>query len=109
MDLRSLNYFVHAAKDLNFTQAAKECYISQTAMSLTIAKIEDELGFPLFDRNNHVIGLRRPDAIFTTGRRRFFAAMRIRQSAVRTSLPVIPAKSTSRSQTAMMDSILCRS
>lgn len=57
MDLRSLNYFVHAAKSLNFTQAAKECFISQTAMSLTIAKIEDELGFPLFDRNNRVVGL----------------------------------------------------
>ncbi|HMM05472.1 MAG TPA: LysR family transcriptional regulator [Clostridiales bacterium] len=57
MDLRSLHYFVHAAKSLNFTQAAKECFISQTAMSLTIAKIEDELGFPLFDRNNRVVGL----------------------------------------------------
>lgn len=55
--MRSLNYFVHAAKTLNFTQAAKECYISQTAMSLTIAKMEDELGFPLFDRNNRIVGL----------------------------------------------------
>ena len=57
MDLRSLNYFVHAAKSLNFTQAAKECYISQTAISLTIAKLEDELGFQLFERNNRVVGL----------------------------------------------------
>lgn len=57
MDMRSLNYFVHAARTLNFTQAAKECYISQTAMSMTIAKIEDELGFPLFERNNRVVGL----------------------------------------------------
>jgi DNA-binding transcriptional LysR family regulator len=57
MDLRSLNYFVHAAKSLNFTQAAKECYISQTAVSLAIAKLEDELGFLLFERNNRVVGL----------------------------------------------------
>ena len=57
MDLRSLNYFVHAAKTLNFTQAAKECYISQTAVSLAIAKLEDELGFLLFERNNRVVGL----------------------------------------------------
>lgn len=57
MDLRSLNYFVHAAKHLNFTQAAKECYISQTAVSLAIAKLEDELGFLLFERNNRVVGL----------------------------------------------------
>ena len=57
MDMRSLTYFVHAAKTLNFTQAAKECYISQTAISLAIAKLEDELGFPLFERNNRIIGL----------------------------------------------------
>ncbi len=57
MDLRSLKYFVHAAKTLNFTQAAKECYISQTAVSLAIAKLEDELGFLLFERNNRVVGL----------------------------------------------------
>lgn len=52
-----MNYFVQAAKTLNFTQAAKECYISQTAISLAIAKLEDELGFLLFERNNRVIGL----------------------------------------------------
>lgn len=57
MDTRSLTYFVHAAKTLNFTQAAKECYISQTAISLAIAKLEDELGFLLFERNNRVVGL----------------------------------------------------
>ncbi|HHV41359.1 MAG TPA: LysR family transcriptional regulator [Clostridiaceae bacterium] len=57
MDLRSLDYFIHAAKSLNFTQAAKECYISQTAVSLAIAKLEDELGFLLFERNNRVVGL----------------------------------------------------
>ena len=49
MDMKSLNYFVHAAETLNFTKAAKECYISQTAISLSIAKMEEELGFMLFD------------------------------------------------------------
>lgn len=52
-----MDYFIHAAKSLNFTQAAKECYISQTAVSLAIAKLEDELGFLLFERNNRVVGL----------------------------------------------------
>lgn len=57
MDMKSLNYFVHAAETLNFTKAAKECYISQTAISLSIAKMEEELGFMLFDRNNRSIRL----------------------------------------------------
>lgn len=57
MDLKSLNYFVQAAKTLNFTKAAKNCYISQTAISLSIAKMEDELGFQLFERNNRSMHL----------------------------------------------------
>lgn len=57
MDMKSLNYFVHAAENLNFTKAAKECYISQTAISLSIAKMEEELGFMLFERNNRSIRL----------------------------------------------------
>ena len=57
MDMKSLNYFVHAAETLNFTKAAKECYISQTAISLSIAKMEEELGFMRFDRNNRSIRL----------------------------------------------------
>lgn len=57
MDLKSLNYFVHAAKTLNFTKAAKDCYISQTAISLSIAKMEEELGFVLFERNNRSMRL----------------------------------------------------
>lgn len=52
MDIRTLNYFIQAAKTLNFTKAAKECYISQTAMSLAISKLEDEVGCKLFDRSN---------------------------------------------------------
>lgn len=57
MDLKSLNYFVQAAETLNFTKAAKNCYISQTAISLSIAKMEDELGFQLFERNNRSMRL----------------------------------------------------
>ncbi|MDR2771118.1 MAG: LysR family transcriptional regulator, partial [Clostridiales Family XIII bacterium] len=51
MDIKGLQYFIAAAERLNFTTAAKECYITQTAMSLHISKMEDELGFKLFNRN----------------------------------------------------------
>ncbi|MDR2357822.1 MAG: LysR family transcriptional regulator [Oscillospiraceae bacterium] len=57
MDIKGLQYFVAAAERLNFTVAAKECYITQTAMSLHIKKMEDELGFKLFTRGKHAIGL----------------------------------------------------
>lgn len=51
MDIRKLQYFISVAETLSFTKAAKEHYISQTAMSQQIASIESELEVLLFDRN----------------------------------------------------------
>ncbi len=59
MDIKGLHYFIMAAERLNFTVAAKECYITQTAMSLHIKKMEGELGVKLFDRNKHTTKLTR--------------------------------------------------
>ena len=50
MELRQLKYFVSAANCLNFTKAAKECYIVQSSMTEQIANLENELGVKLFDR-----------------------------------------------------------
>jgi len=57
MDIRGLRYFIKLAECLNFTHAAKECFITQTAMSQNIAKMEEELGFQLFKRNNRSVEL----------------------------------------------------
>jgi DNA-binding transcriptional LysR family regulator len=57
MDIKGLKYFIAAAEHLNFTTAAKECYITQTAMSLHINKMETELGFRLFERNKRLVML----------------------------------------------------
>ncbi len=50
MELRQLRYFISAAAHLNFTKAAKECYIVQSSMTEQIANLESELGVKLFDR-----------------------------------------------------------
>ena len=57
MDIRCLKYFVSVAKHMNFTKAAQECFISQTAMSQHISRMEEELGFKLFYRNNRRVEL----------------------------------------------------
>ncbi len=57
MDIIGLGYFVSAAEHLNFTKAADECCITQTAMSLHVAKIEKELGFQLFFREHRAVRL----------------------------------------------------
>ena len=50
MDFVKLSYFIKAATYSNFSMAAQECHIAQTAMSRHIADIEKELGVELFKR-----------------------------------------------------------
>ena len=54
MKITDLSYFVAVADDLNFTSAAEKLFISQQALSKHIAKLEAQLGMPLFIRNPHV-------------------------------------------------------
>ena len=57
MDFRKVLYFHCVSKYLNFSKAAEECHIAQTAMSRAIANLESELGFKLFYRDHHVVEL----------------------------------------------------
>ena len=50
MNFRNLQYFLAAAEEKNFTHAARRLYISQQSLSGHVAKLEEELGVPLFER-----------------------------------------------------------
>lgn len=55
MDIRSLAYFVSAAKNLNYSKAAEECFISRQALRQQIQNLETELQVTLFENNhNHL-------------------------------------------------------
>jgi DNA-binding transcriptional LysR family regulator len=47
---RQIHYFLTVADLGGFTQAAAALFIAQSALSRQIAQLEDELGFPLFER-----------------------------------------------------------
>ena len=54
MTLKQLTYFLEIAKMRNFTKAAANLYISQSALSKTVKAMECELGVQLIDRTvNH--------------------------------------------------------
>lgn len=57
MSFRQLEYFVSVAENLNFTKAAKKCFISQTAITLQIKSLEEKIGVPLFIRDKHHVAL----------------------------------------------------
>jgi LysR family hydrogen peroxide-inducible transcriptional activator len=49
--VRQLECLVATAKHLNFRAAARDCHISQPALSSQIARLEESLGVILFERN----------------------------------------------------------
>src|SRR5215510_5318270 len=57
MDLLQLHYFRTVARLEHVTRAAEELMVAQPALSKTIARLEAELGVPLFDRRGRRITL----------------------------------------------------
>ena len=64
MEWNQLEYFKMVAQRQHITQAAQRLSISQPALSRSIAKLEEELGFPLFDRQGKSIVLNGYGQIF---------------------------------------------
>ncbi len=57
MELRQLKYFVKTAETLNFSEAARSLFITQSTLSQQIKALEDELGVGLFFRSSHSVCL----------------------------------------------------
>ncbi len=48
--INHMNYIYAIYQEKSFTRAAEKLYISQPAISLTVKKIESEIGYPIFER-----------------------------------------------------------
>lgn len=64
MEWQQLEYFQTVAKLQHFTRAAEALFISQPALSRSIARLEKELGVPLFERRGRTVQLNRYGDIF---------------------------------------------
>lgn len=64
MDLQQFEYFQTLAKTQHVTRSAEALSISQSALSRSIARLEDDIGVPLFDRQGRSIRLNQYGQIF---------------------------------------------
>ncbi|MCD8232507.1 MAG: LysR family transcriptional regulator [Clostridiales bacterium] len=64
MNTAQLNYFLSAAKHLSFSEAAKEFYMTQPAISHQISDLEKELGAKLFSRTSRGVVLTKAGELF---------------------------------------------
>ncbi|MBT2654980.1 LysR family transcriptional regulator [Bacillus sp. ISL-18] len=64
MEIRQLRYFVSVAEHLNFTEAAKQLFVAQPAVSQQIASLEKAIGLKLFLRDKHSVQLTPAGRVF---------------------------------------------
>lgn len=50
MELKQIEFFLKVYEEKNFTKASKALFITQQGLSRSIANLEKEFGFPLFNR-----------------------------------------------------------
>ncbi len=82
MELRHLRYFVAVAEAENVSHAALKLHVSQPGISRQIRDLEDEIGFPLFERSAKSVKLTDAGRTFLTEAR---AVLQRADEAVKTA------------------------
>lgn len=57
MEIKNIESFLLLARSLNFTRSAEQMFLSQSAFSRQIIRLEEELGCQLFNRTKRNVGL----------------------------------------------------
>lgn len=54
---QGMHYVYEVYKEMNFSKAASNLFISQPSLSAAVKKVENQIGFPIFDRSSNPIQL----------------------------------------------------
>lgn len=82
MELRQLEYFVAVATEMNFTRAAQQVHVVQSALSTAVSKLEKELGVELFDRSRQKIRITPAGELFRDHARQVIHAAQLAKDSV---------------------------
>lgn len=70
MDTRYLNYIITIAEKENMTKAAEELFVSQSTLSQYLAKLESDIGTPLFMRSKGRLTLTQAGVLYIDSARK---------------------------------------
>lgn len=99
MELKHMQYLLTLAEYRNFTKASKALYISQPSLSSCVAKMEDVLGVPLFDRSTTPLTMTYAGEVYVKGAREVLDAC----SRLEKQLSDISAQKIGRIRIALSD------
>jgi DNA-binding transcriptional LysR family regulator len=88
LDRYLIRYFLAVVDQGNFTRAAALCHVSQPTLSVGIAKLEGQLGAPLFLRSNQRVELTGAGARFLVHARRIESEYNLAERALAEAEPV---------------------
>ena len=82
MTLNELRYVVAVAHQRHFGRAARDCFVSQSALSVGLKKLEDELGVVLFERGfGQVLPTAAGERVIATAQRVLDEVEQLKQAA----------------------------
>jgi DNA-binding transcriptional LysR family regulator len=82
MELRQLEYFIAVASEMNFSRAAQQVHVVQSALSTSVSKLEKELGVELFDRSKQQIKITPAGELFREHARRVIHTARLAKDSI---------------------------
>lgn len=86
MDIRSLRYFVEVVQLNGFSRAAEQLFVTQPAISRSIKKLEDELGYTLLIRENEGVRLTDEGTILLAHAKQILAQFKSMEQALKEKL-----------------------
>lgn len=82
MEIRQLEHFIAVANEMSFSRAATHAHVVQSALSMSVSKLEKELGVQLFDRGRQQIRLTPAGELFREHAREVIRSARLAKDAV---------------------------
>jgi DNA-binding transcriptional LysR family regulator len=112
MDLRQIRQFITVAEELHFGRAAERLNMTQPPLSMSIRKLEETLGVPLFHRTKKSVSLTAAGTIWLVHARRLLAEAErlptIAQRAARGELGQLRLAFVSIASYTLLPDLVCR-